>query len=363
MVFVYNQIVNDREGYSNTMLLLNSIVENPYFKKTSLHKSFLEKPLGFMDIGASGGVHPLIMPLASLTHCTCFEPDENAYHELHQKYVKNNPFSKITIFDVAIGSKKGDKKLYITKSMVNTSLLEPNNELVTRYDMQGFQLEKVIPVKTQSLDEAILENEKKGERFAEFIKLDCQGAEYDILTGAKRVLDEQCMAIWCEVEFFEMYKNQRIFSEIDLFLRRRGFQLYALYPHFISAKKINRKEYDSEERIIWADALYFKDPLDSINEKKLFSTRDIEVLLLASVLTHFYDFALEIVSYYFREETDRKNIERFILSMAEGDKIIIEGDLAKLIDEVAKSPEKGYLLAKKFIDKHKSNNSIDFLII
>jgi FkbM family methyltransferase len=333
------------------MLTLNTISENPYFRNSSLYHSFRKNPFGFIDIGAAGGVHPLVMPVASLTHCICFEPDEEAYEELLRKYNEHNPFSKISVLRTAVGARSGKAKLYITQSAVNTSLLEPREELLTRYGKSGFQIKQVI----------LFGMRKPSECLGELIKMDCQGAEYPILKGAERTL-QQCVALLCEVMFFPMYKGQKIFSDIDLFLRSKGFQLYGLYPNYISAKKLDRTKYDTEERIVWADALYFRDPFGKGTGSKKWARRNVEALLLSALLLHFYDFALEIADGYFGEnQVDRDALRNLTRSLAEERKKALEAETDALSNGLRESPEKAYLLAKKFIDKNKSNNSLDYI--
>jgi hypothetical protein len=191
--------------------------------------------------------------------------------------------------------------------------------------------------------------------------MDCQGAEYPILKGAERTL-RQCVALLCEVMFFPMYKGQRIFSGIDLFLRSKGFQLYGLYSNYISANKIDRTKYDTEERIVWADAIYFKDPFDKGTGPKKCSRRNVEALVLSALLLHFYDFAMEIADGFFSEnQVNRDALRNLTLSLAEERKEALEAETDVLSKGLRESPEKAYLLAKKFIDKNKSNNSLDYI--
>ena len=339
---------------------LNSISNNRDFQDSCLYESFREKPLGFVDIGSSGGVHPLILPVASLTHCTCFEPDKTSYQALIDKYSEGNLFAGMTILNMAVAGNKGTRDLFITKSQVNSSLLKPDDQLASRYNVHGFRIENIMPLETDNLD-SLLDGAYKEDRQGEFIKLDCQGAEYEILQGATRTLDEHCMSLICEVEFFPMYQNQKTFSEVDLFLRGKGFVLYGLYPNYISAKKLNRRKFETEERIVWADALYFKDPLDAVNRDRKYGTREIHVLLITTILAKYYDFALEILHACGFNKEDQERIGRLIFFLAERDKNNLEGDLLMLIDEVERRREDCYILAKKFVDRHKSNNSVDFI--
>jgi FkbM family methyltransferase len=340
--------------------LLNSISNNKDFQDSCLGETFRQKPLGFVDVGSSGGIHPLILPVASLTHCTCFEPDKASYDALVNKYSEGNLFAGMTILKTAVAESKGTRDLFVTKSQVNSSLLEPNDELVSRYKVSGFQVEKKIPLETKSLD-SLLAGGNEGDRLGEFVKLDCQGVEYEILQGATNILEGHCMSLWCELEFFPMYRNQRTFAEVDLFLRGKGFVLYGLYPNYVSAKKLNRREFETEERIVWADALYFKDPLAALNRDRTFGKREIHVLLISAILARYYDFALDILGSCGFNKEDQGRLGELIQFLAKRDRDNIERDLHTLIDKVGRRTGDSYLLAKKFIDRHGSNNNIDFI--
>ena len=51
----------------------------------------------------------------------------------------------------------------------------------------------------------------------DFIKLDAEGADYEILQGAKKSLN-QCLGIVVECQFFERYLNTKSFSEIEILM-------------------------------------------------------------------------------------------------------------------------------------------------
>jgi FkbM family methyltransferase len=345
------------------MKSLNVLSDNELFKKTELGNAFRKAPLGFIDAGAAGGVHPLVMPAAALVHCTCFEPDPDAHAKLLRHAEANGLFAKLSLSDRALGEKAGEATLYLTESPVNSSLLRPSRMLVDRYGTKGFALAKEIHVQTASLDDIVSAGAAEGDRAGEFIKLDCQGAEYDILQGGTRTLEEQCVALWCEVEFFPMYEKQKTFSELDLFLRDKGFLLYGLYPNYISAKKLDRRASDTEERIIWADALYFKDPLAEANRKRSFSEREIQALLLTAILTGFNDYALELVAAYYPAGEENTNLVRLINDWAAVRQEDFMTDWRGLLADCRRAPQNAYLLARRFVDRHASNSNIDFIKI
>ena len=61
----------------------------------------------------------------------------------------------------------------------------------------------------------------------DFLKIDVQGSELSVFNGARRHL-ERAVAVHTEVCFLPLYKNQPLFGDIDVDLRRRG-----MIPHSV----------------------------------------------------------------------------------------------------------------------------------
>src|SRR5258707_15700586 len=61
----------------------------------------------------------------------------------------------------------------------------------------------------------------------EFLKLDTQGADLDILRGAGPLLDG-CLGVEVEVMFAPLYDGQPLFADVDSYLRSRGFTPWRL---------------------------------------------------------------------------------------------------------------------------------------
>ena len=57
----------------------------------------------------------------------------------------------------------------------------------------------------------------------DFLSLDVQGAEYEVLEGGLKTLETSVLALRLEVEFHELYKDQKLFGDISQFLANRGF--------------------------------------------------------------------------------------------------------------------------------------------
>jgi hypothetical protein len=62
---------------------------------------------------------------------------------------------------------------------------------------------------------------------ADYLKLDVQGSEGQVLAGARTCLDS-VLVVHSEVEFVPIYAGQPLFGDIDAILRSRGFVLHRL---------------------------------------------------------------------------------------------------------------------------------------
>lgn len=86
---------------------------------------------------------------------------------------------------------------------------------------------RTVKIQTETLDE-IKKNNK--EFSIDFLSIDAQGADLEIIQGASRQLD-LVMGIICEVEFRPIYENQSLFGDINKYLRKHNFGLYQIYNH------------------------------------------------------------------------------------------------------------------------------------
>src|SRR6266567_2061321 len=127
----------------------------------------------------------------------------------------------------------------------------------------------------------VLQRHSLSPQFGEFIKLDTQGTEYEILQGAARALSERTVALLVEVWFCTPYQDQKLFSELELYLRSFGFAFYGATPHYRSRKLVDKRRQVTRERPLWADAIFLKDPLNSPGK---LSSRQIYALFICSLL-------------------------------------------------------------------------------
>jgi FkbM family methyltransferase len=338
-------------------LAVDGLARSPRLAGTRLLERFREQPLGLVDVGSLGGVHPLAEPAASLIQALCFEPDEEGFRALMQQYASPAPYAAVRVLQDALGgTAAGERNLYVSRVPTNTSLLEPNARFIERYAAERFRLERVIQVRTRPLDEIVFSGDLASLPFGELIKLDTQGSEHEILEGGRRVLRERCVFVACEVEFFQVYRAQKTLTDIDLLLRAEGFSLYGVYPHYRSTKSLDPARERTEERLMWADAVFFKDPFDDLNAGKAFEPRAIDALIMAAWLTGFYDFAIELARKCVGEQEGREALIRVAKEAAQAGARVLMEDFTAWQASGAKS----YLDVRKFVDRNLSNSSTDF---
>lgn len=271
----------------------NSISQNPLFCESGLFEEFKRMPLGFVDIGARGGAHDLVVPVAEIVSVVGFEPDGEECERLMAIPEIHQPWAEFRLMPVALASESSHQALYHTAAPTNYSLRPSHSGYVSRYNMKQFEVTGKSEVETMPLDEVCRSNFKEQQNFGEFIKLDTQGTEWEILQGSVDVLNENTVAVVCEVSFFEVYQGQKLFSEVELFLRNLGFSFYGFTSHIHtrSCKLLDKRCHVTRERAMYADAVFLRDPIVS---KRVNSARQNKVLLLSSLLLGYYDFALEL---------------------------------------------------------------------
>lgn len=221
-------------------------------KITSKLRALLKScPVVLADIGAAGGIHERWNSLGEGLKVMGFEPDERAFAGLQSS-------SQMVWINAALSDHEGEATLLVTRHQTNTSLLQPNRSVIDSIyqNPADFDVVKEVVVPCTTLDQASISSGAAPVA----LKIDTQGTELAILKGSLQCLKNSLLAIELEVEFIELYKDQPLFGDIDVFLRSQGFILFDLGNLLM----LKRGEYGfSEERkgqLIAADALYFRSP-------------------------------------------------------------------------------------------------------
>ena len=204
-----------------------------------------------VDVGAQSLTFEehIYAPLARVTPVEVigFEPLENRV----QERLLERDGSRLTLLPFAIGDGR-EHTLYINNDDATSSLYPLNLEHNACFNhISELRTVEERKVQTRRLDDVLPPGP------IDFLKLDVQGAELDVLLGASASLEDTAV-VHCEVEFSPIYKEQPLYPEIHSHLAASGFALIDLripvrYSYLSSA------EASGQDRLLWADAIFFRE--------------------------------------------------------------------------------------------------------
>jgi FkbM family methyltransferase len=242
----------------------------PLSKRRSLSEIIEQLPIiDVVDVGANpiDGDPPYKGLLADgLARVIGFEPNPDALKALNDAKGPNELYLPYVIAD----GKCQTLRFCLASGM--TSLLEPNVGLY-RY-FHGFP-EWGTVLREEVVDTVRLDDVADIPRL-DYLKIDIQGAELLVFKNAKQRLSE-CLVIQTEVEFLPLYVRQPLFSEVEKFLRSRGFIFHRFWRNprsrVIQPMLVNGDIYQGLSQIVDADAVFIRDftRLDRLNDRSLLS--------------------------------------------------------------------------------------------
>jgi FkbM family methyltransferase len=207
-----------------------------------------------VDVGASGGVHRRWLNLDDLIRVVGFEPDGKEFVKLQQS-------DRQVWFNTALSHTCEKRVLHLTKAQTNTSFFKPNLKVLSQLQwsphepVQDHDIVADIEVQCETLDSVLA---ARG-LHPDYLKVDTQGSELEILRGAEATLVDDILIAEIEVEFAEIYEKQPLFADVDVFMRDRGFVLHDLGNFLYMKPRGLAGIGGAKGRIIAADALYLKD--------------------------------------------------------------------------------------------------------
>jgi FkbM family methyltransferase len=249
-------------------------------------------PVHIVDVGANAidGVPPYASLLRNGATLTGFEPNPDALARL-QRVKRDNE----TYLPHAIGDGHSHT-LHLCAAEGMTSLFRPNPAVINLF--HGFPLWSTV--KETCVIETVRLDDVPEARFADLLKIDIQGGELMAMQNATAML-ENVLVVQTEVEFLPLYIDQPLFSDIDLFLRARGFILHRFFPtvsRTISPMLQNNDIYAGMSQLVWADAIFVRDftRLDLLSDGQLLTS--------AAILHDCYN-SFDLVFHFLNEHDER----------------------------------------------------------
>lgn len=200
-----------------------SITGEDYFLN-KLYKKFQVKVI--FDVGANdGGYSTTLRKHFSKAKIYAFEPHPLTFARLK----KTSKKQRLNAYQLGLGEKTARGKIWDFADDATLKSTQPTSTLASVYkqvieDYHG-QKAQAFNIRIVTLDNFTKEH---GIENIDFLKVDCEGDEYKVLLGAKRLLKERKISV-IQFEFNEMNVYSRVFFR-DFVLLLKHYDLYRLLP-------------------------------------------------------------------------------------------------------------------------------------
>lgn len=145
------------------------------------------------------------------------------------------------------------RRFYECQNPLTSSLYRPNAAMLEKFSCITLPVVAEHDIQTHRLDDLTEIQD------IDYLKLDVQGAELDIILGAPRLI-QSTLLVHTEVEFIPIYSDQPLFGDIDVALRKGGLWLHKLdsiQGRALQPLIANNNPHGPLSQILWADAAVY----------------------------------------------------------------------------------------------------------
>ena len=177
----------------------------------------------FFDLGAHIGFFSIVAA-AICKRVECFEIDPKCV-PIIKRNIKINGFKNISVNNVAISDREGKIKIPVLD----------NPRPMLSISGQNVQ-DKFIKVKSTDLDTFIKKNKIK----PDLIKIDVEGAEYNVLRGMKKTLKKKNIKLLVEVHPGQLKNFGHTYHDVIRILRKSDYKIM----HYRSHRSYVHKDFE-----------------------------------------------------------------------------------------------------------------------
>ena len=191
-----------------------------------------------VDVGAHIGKYTIIASkrVGPNGKVVAIEADPDNF-DLLNRNIRLNKLSNVVTLNYAVYSKKERIKLYLPTGKGESSYTKYNTIISNRAQYE----DRFLEINADTLDSLLLSNMIRQEK-VNWIKIDVEGAEYEVLKGAKDILSK-CADIALLIEIHNLSPGSNLYKPIKEFLSLYNFKIEFEEPsdngerHIIAQKK------------------------------------------------------------------------------------------------------------------------------
>lgn len=177
-----------------------------------------------IDAGGRYGLHPTWKDFSGEMKYYLFEPDSTEAARLKDKYAQRS--DEIVVLNLALDNSDGTVQInqLRNRAMSTSSVRNPISPLFFGERTKEVEIINLLEVQGRSIDSFCAENNLE----IDFLKLDTEGSEYEILLGAIEQLRSTVLGVRVEVSFDHIFEGKKLFGSISDLLMENGYFLLNL---------------------------------------------------------------------------------------------------------------------------------------
>ena len=174
-----------------------------------------------LDVGANVGNYSKLLLKKTNAKVYAFEPMEKSFQEL--KKIKENYKDRFFIEKLALGNEDGVRQIYSANDISEKASLEKNLEKLSFIDKKNLREFDISIKKIDSLN--FFDANSK----VDFLKIDVEGHEYEVIQGAKKFIDfNSPKFIQIEINWHQLFKKVNLFEFSKLL---NEYEIFKILPY------------------------------------------------------------------------------------------------------------------------------------
>src|ERR1700738_5210581 len=246
---------------------------NPEFTKWVVSAGFLTEPFVLIDVGVQGGENDRWRPLGDCLVVHGFDPIEEVVHQLVEA---NGGRPNRHYHCMAVGNMDGEQIFFFHPG--NPTASSMYQQSTGRFDVDTSEQRRMVPIRR--LDSLLAEGVIP---IADYIKIDVEGFEQDVLLGARELLRAGVLALQTETHFgvspsypkshfatvaeIALENNLIVFDLAFNRIPRASFQRALVHKGFEPVS-----EQDAVGRPATVDVLFARDLIDEVDHSDHYRT-------------------------------------------------------------------------------------------
>ena len=276
------KLVTALKEFDRKVLPAHRVVLGP-----AMAEALTKRNLMVGDVGVADGPEERWLGVGNCTRYLTFDPKPRE---------GVSPDIRTVCLPIGLWSSKTRKVLYLNEHPDSSSLYPFNDALLGDFLTKGgVRLVGTTEIELDTLDNCLA---ARPELSPDFLKVDTEGADLEVLRGADGTLRRSIMGVRVETSLMELRCGAPMLWDFDAFLRERGFMLFHLSRvYFIRNNGLHG--FTSQPQLTWGDAVYFLRREELLRRLGALSREESESVLVRFVvilLCHgVHDYAIELV--------------------------------------------------------------------